>query len=227
MLRKLMGLLVCTLVVSLAAAAFADVPNLTLSIAERPAMDEQTDPQVVMFNMPDGTGKAFTIAKGTDGMEYNSTIVLMLRNDDGIGIPNYPNEDMWIFPTDGNGDDSFYGCANGTIADVNTDANGRTEWVLPMNAGGFTADPNLPDPDITQVYVSGLPLQGSGFGIAHNSCDVNSDGAVNLADTGSFASDYFGGVYVFRSDFNFDGAVNIGDLGIFAARYGGERPGED
>jgi hypothetical protein len=222
-----MGLLVCTLVVSLAAAAFADVPNLTLSTAERPGMDEQTDPLVVMFNMPDGTGKNFTEAKGTDGLTYDSTIVLILRNDDGDPIANYPNEDMWVFPTDNDSDDSFFGCVDGTIADVNTTDIGRTEWVLPMNAGGFTADPNLPNPDVTQVYVSGLPLQGSGFGIAHNSCDVTSDGAVNLADTGAFAGDYYGAGYVFRSDFNFDGNNDLADLGIFADRYGGECPGEE
>lgn len=215
MLRKFMGLLVCTLFVCAATAAVADVPDLEQSDAQF-----VVDPgvMVVLFNLPNATGAPFTDARGVDGNDYDATVELFLRNVNGDPIGSFPAEDMVLLPTpDAAG--NFFACTNGTIADADTDAAGRTQWALPMNAGGFTS---LLD-DVSQVYISGAPLVGPGVGLGYNSADITGDGNVNLSDIGAFATDFYG-AYNFRSDFVFDVTLNLSDIGLLAQGNGASCP---
>jgi hypothetical protein len=218
MLRKLMGLLVCTLFVCAATAAVADVPDLELSQATFDAGNPPAGVTLVLWNLPGATGNPFTDARGDDGNDYDATIQLLLRNADNQPIPDFPQEDMWILPTpDAAG--NFFACTNGTIADNDTDDAGRTQWQLPMNAGGFT---DLAA-DITQCYISGAALVGPGLALGYNSCDLTGDGNVNLSDIGLFSQDFYG-AYNFRSDFIFDGILNLSDIGLLAQGNGSGCP---
>lgn len=216
MLRKLMGLLVCTLFVCAATAAVADVPDLELSQASFDAGAPGV--QVVLFNLPNATGNPFTAARGVDGMDYDATIQLLLRNANNDPIGSFPAEDMWILPTpDAAG--NFFACTNGTVADADTDAAGRTQWQNPLNAGGFTDGAA----DVTQVYISGAALVGPGLDVQYNSADITGDGNVNLSDIGLFSQDFYG-TYNFRSDFVFDGTLNLSDIGLLAQGNGASCP---
>jgi len=214
MLRKLMGLLVCIMVVSAATAAVADVPS-----PDSPAIFLNGDPgvQVTVYNLPNGNGAPFTEAYDIAGNQHDATIQLTVVNLDLEPIPNFAAEDCWLMPTDDNADDSFFPCTLGTIADANTDGDGNTQWQNALLAGGFTD----PAADVTQVYISGTPINGPGFDIQFNSADVNSDGDVNLSDVGDFATDYFG-AYNYRSDFVWDGDLNLSDVGSLATGFGAE-----
>ncbi|MFO7654437.1 MAG: hypothetical protein R6X25_11530 [Candidatus Krumholzibacteriia bacterium] len=211
-----MGLVVCIMVIS-AAAASANVPSLTLSTATTAAAGP-----VALFNLPNGTGNAFTAARaappspGTAGPIVDATVTLTLLDGNGDPISNYPGEDLWLGTTSSN----FFACNNGTIADFNTNAAGQTVWVDPMLAGGFS----LPGTDVTKVYVNGAPLAGAGMAISFNSADIFPDGRVNSSDVAAFAGDYFA-AYNFRSDMYYDGVVNASDVAAFANGFGAACPG--
>jgi len=216
MLRKLMGLLVCTLFVCAATAAVADVPDLELSQAQFASGSIAV--QVVVFNLPNGDGSTFVDARGTDGNDYDATIELLLRNANNDPIGSFPAEDMWIMPTPDTAD-NFFACTNGTIADADTDGAGRTIWQNPLNAGGYTDT----GADVTQVYISGAALVGPGLDVQYNSADITGDGNVNLSDIGLFSQDFYG-AYNFRSDFIFDGVLNLSDIGLLAQGNGASCP---
>ena len=56
--------------------------------------------------------------------------------------------------------------------------------------------------------------------MSYNSPDINGDLIVNLTDISLFAVDFFGAVYMYRSDFNYDGAINLTDLAMLAPTIG-------
>jgi hypothetical protein len=195
-----------------AAAANAGVPDLTLSTAAAPGI-EGLGEAVTVYCSPAGApiGFDFTQAKDIGGGTHDATITLTLRDGNGDVIPNFPAEDMWI---DSSSTD-FFRCAQGTIADANTDAAGMTDWQNALLAGGFTA----PGTDMVQVYVNGGALNGPPFDIQFNSADVTSDGQVTLADIGGFAQNYYG-AYAFRSDLVWDGNLTLADIGRLAQGNG-------
>lgn len=206
-----MGLVVCTLVIS-AAAANAGVPSLTLSTATTAA-----GAQVTVYNLPNGNGDPFTEARLQGGGTTDATITLELLDGNGDPIPNYPFEDLYLDSTS----EDFFACANGTTADFNTDENGITTWSNPLLAGGYT-DPTAPD--LVQVFVNGAPLAGPGMNIQFNSPDITGDGAFTLGDLQAYADDFFNVGYAFRSDFNWDNALTLGDLQLLAAGQGANCP---
>lgn len=214
-----MGLVVCILVIS-AAAASANVPSLTLSTATTAAAGTQA----VLFNLPSGEGAAFDEAvapppvAGTQGAIIDATVTLTLRDGNGDPIANFPGEDLWLDTTS----TDFYACNNGTIADFNTDASGVTTWEFPLLAGGYT-DPTT---DVTQVYVNGAPLSGAGMDLQFNSADMFPDGVVDASDVAEFAGAYFGAGYVFAGDLFYDGVVDASDVAQFAGGFGTECPGD-
>jgi hypothetical protein len=212
MLRKLMGLLVCTLVIS-ATAAVAGVPDLDLSSAAIPSGTEGT--QVTVYNLPNGNGVGFDEAKALGGATFDATITLTLLDGNGDAIPNFPFEDMWVQSSAG----TFFACTNGTTADANTDADGQTQWQNALLAGGFSD----PASDVTQVYISGAPLNQPGLDVQYNSADLSGDGVVNLTDIGQFATAYFG-AYAYKADFIWDGALNLSDIGRLAQGNGAACP---
>jgi len=202
-LKKIMGIFAITLMVGAASFASAGVPDLTLSDAAT-----GVNGPYVMFNIPNGGGSAFTGAAGGD-----ATITLTLRDGLGVAIANFPFEDAWLETLDG----GMAACTGGATADANTDVNGVTEWVTPLQAGGASTAG-------TQVSISGAFLDGAALNINHNSADINGDGNVNLTDVPLFAGDFYGGVYAFRSDFAFDGFVNLSDVVRLAQALGASCP---
>lgn len=205
-LRKLMGLVVCVLVISSASLATAGIPDMDLTLAN---MDGVTTEIVALFNLPNAGGSAFSEAQVyNNGSPIDATITMTVIDGLGAVIADYPAEDMWLESTDG----GMAACLGGSAADFNTNAAGETTWANPMNAGGnSTAD--------CVVVINGVALNQTPFALYFNSADMNGDGAVNLADVGLF-SNVFYGVYDFSADFVADGAMTLPDVGRLAQGAG-------
>jgi hypothetical protein len=97
---------------------------------------------------------------------------------------------------------------------VNTDADGVTYWLEPLEAGGFSEA-------LTAVMLNGDNVWYDGLSLSFNSPDITGDGMVTLHDVGTFAQDFFG-EYRFRSDLHRDGVLNLADLGALIQGLGGE-----
>lgn len=170
---------------------------------------------------PDGLGPGF--AEACNGLPQgvaDATITLILYSDQpgwGEPVADYPREDIWLMSSSG----SFSTCPGGTIADVNTNAEGMTTWATPPKAGGWH------DPDEgheLKVWVSGWEVSAPGLaGLRFNSADLTGDLWVNLADISIFAQDYEG-PYHYRSDLAWDRVVNIADLAHLARHVGAVCP---
>ncbi len=95
-------------------------------------------------------------------------------------------------------------------ADVDTDADGWTEWARPLRGGGWSEGPAL-------IYVEGFPAQYDNWYSVESlpvrllSPDIDGDLKVNLTDLVYFASDYFG-AYTYRSDLSWDGCYSLSDI---------------
>ena len=210
-LRKLMGLLACTLVLGFATVAMADVPNLDLSYAETAA-----GAQVSVFNLPNGAGSGLDAAFTYGGGTTDATITLTLVNDDGDPIDGYAAEDLWL-ETDMGG---LARCEDGTLADADTDGAGQTVWADPLNAGGFT---DIDGGELTVVMVSGDALTMPGMDVQFNSADISGDGVANLTDIAAFTQALMG-AYAYAADFIWDGAVNLSDVALMTQGNGTECP---
>jgi len=209
-LRKIMGLFVCALVIGSAAFATAGIPDPTETVATMPnaGLDD-----VVLFNLPSGIGSPFAEAQiKDDGAVVDATITMTVRDAFAAVVANFPAEDMWLESNDG----GMVPCDGGTTADFNTNDDGETSWVNPLNAGGFSED-------VCVVYVNGLELNGAPFTLFFNSADINGDGTVNILDVSQFSSSYFG-AYAFAADFYADGVLNVLDVGRLASGLGGSCP---
>lgn len=206
---KIHSLLVCLMILPTAALADPPLPDLALSSCSRAYIGPET---AVLFNLPDGSGSAFTAASiGSAVVDATVTVTVL----DAVGNPmvHFPFEDLWLESADG----GMAVCPGGSAADDFTDEAGETTWVHPLLAGGSSQA-------LTQVFISGSPLQSSvGLRINFNSADINGDATVNLVDLGLFAQDFFG-PYAFRSDFLLDGVINLADVGMFASSLGANCP---
>lgn len=200
----------------LAAPAFADcgdpgaitgIPDLSLSTVTVGYGGVAT-----LLVVPDGSGAPFTAARGPGGAPVDCTITLTLLEYCGP-VPNFAHEDMWLEAVG----TAFAACTGGTIADANTDADGRTHWVLPLHAGGHEATR-------LQVVVNGSPLwQVAPLSLRAVSPDLNGDGAVSLTDVPLFAQAYMG-AYAFRADLFTDGVINLTDIPLLAHAMGAHCP---
>jgi hypothetical protein len=214
------------LVLVAAAAAFADDP--TTGFPDLWIEAATSDPQPMsLFCVPDGSGRPFAEAFAFGGFTADATIELLLLDawpPNGVPIVQFPGEDLWLQGSLGNLAACFGGA--GAVADHDTDADGRTWWRLPLEAGGRI------DPDAGEVLQVVMNGDAVGTGLVHgvvptnlrmNSADLNGDGLVNLSDAGLFAGD-LGGPYAYRSDFVWDGAVNLSDAGLMALALGRNCP---
>ena len=196
--------------VLLPAGSFAGVGPCDYSTAERAYPGPET---VVVMVLPDGTGTPLTEAR-TLYQEVDATITINLLDCLGVPVPGYPSEDMWLESADG----GLAMCVAGSITDANTDANGQAFWAQPLRAGGSSEA-------LTIVIVNGAPLTtNAGLAISFNSPDINGDRVVNLTDVPSFATDFYGSAYMFRSDFHYDGTVNLSDVVLMAQGLGADCP---
>lgn len=170
-------------------------------------------PEMVTLRVvPDGSGPTFTEAKLPDGSQVDATVFLLVQDWFDDPVVNFPLEDMWLESYDG----GLAYCNGGTVADVDTDAEGMTHWVEPMRAGGFSQA-------LTAVMVNGENVWAEGLRLNFNSPDINGDGSVNIPDVGQFASDFYT-EYHFRSDLARDGLINLADVGWLATGLGTNCP---
>ena len=208
-LRKLMGVLMITLIVGAASLAMAGVPDVTQCSASR----AYTGPErTVLFNVPDGNGNAFTEAVKVGGGVADATITIIIRDGAGVPVVNFPFEDTWIESVDG----GMVACTGGATSDVSTDVDGMTQLQTPLQAGGAS----LTD---TRIIINNNALANT-LPISYNSSDLDGSGAVNLTDVQLFAGDFFDVSYMFRSDLFFDNVVNLSDLPLLAATIGASCP---
>lgn len=214
-LRKLMGIFAVTLIVCGASFATAGIPDLEESTASA-----ATAGTLSLFCLPNGAGSVFADAyvKGGSGgspVSADATITLTLRDGGTFAIANFPREDLWLQWVD---QSNMVVCTGGTIADANTDAAGTTQWGAGLRLGGYAES-------LVQVRVNGDALTSSaGIALHVNSADVNFSGAVDLADVGSFATDYANPAVPYRSDFASDGVMNVADVGKMALGVGAACP---
>ena len=211
-LKKLVGLLACTLILG-STFAMAGVPDLDQSTADTPP--GVPGAQYLMYNRLDGTGNSFEAAVNmNDGFAASSAVVtLYLRDASGAAIVNYPFEDLWIGSRDGGSGNVLVACAGGNLADFSTDATGMTEWRLPMAAGGFSDD-------VAQVFVNGDALTSAvGMNLYFISADNDGNLEVGLNDLSNFSADYYSATYNYRSDYDLNHEVGLNDLSEFAACY--------
>lgn len=194
-LRKIVGIAVIALLVGATSLASATTPDLTLSTSSRADGSAAT---AVVFNLPDGSGAAFSEAVSDAYAPIDATITVTLLNASGIPIPNFPMEDLYLVNS------GLAVCGGFATADANSDANGMTQWSNPLAGGGFAQG-------LTVIMVSGAPLEsGPGEAVSFNSTDINGDLLVDLLDVVQFSQD-FGG-YSFRSDFVYDGVLDLVDV---------------
>jgi hypothetical protein len=160
---------------------------------------------------PDGSGNPLTEARTPDGVQVDATIhmtVITYCNGDEP-VAGFPFEDMWLESMEG----GLAACVGGSAADFSTDANGYTNWSLPLKAGGW-------DEAGTQVVINGSAmLHDGGLALNYNSPDINGDRYVNLSDLAVFSQDYYAD-FTFRSDFHRDGAINLSDVAVMASSMG-------
>ncbi len=202
MLRRL---LLGTMVLSLATAAWAGVPSLAnCTVAFQ---DPAGGPGSLIYVVPSGTGPSFTDARAAGGVVANASIVLTVRDAGNNLIVNYPLEDMWLQGNGGN----FDWCVGGTYADQNTNLDGQTFWINPMRAGGCVSG--------LRVYIAGSPMAAV-VNLTVASPDNNGDLVVTLLDLTAFAAAYnTPGNYSTCHDYNNDAVVSLTDLTIFALYY--------
>lgn len=208
-LRKLMGVLMITLIVGAASLAMAGVPDVNQCSAVRAYVGPEG---CVVKCVPDGSGNPFTAAVKVGGGTVDGTITVYVNDSAGAAIANLPFEDVWIESVGG----GMVACTGGATADASTDAMGMTQFQTPIQAGGS----DLSD---TVVKINGNSIPGT-VKVSYNSPDLNGDGTVNLTDVQAFANDYYAGSYVFRSDLFFDNIINLSDIPELASGIGASCP---
>ncbi len=202
-LGKILRIVMIALLVSAASLASADEPYWWLSTTSRAETGGGT---AVVFNLPDGSGAAFSEAVSEHFQPIDATLTLTLINPSGIPVVDYPREDLWLINDDGGEFGGLAPCGGYATADANTDVNGEARWANPLAAGGYSQG-------LSVVYIAGAPLETSaGEDISFNSADINGDLLVDLLDVVQFTQDFYSGSYKFRSDFLYDGGVDLLDV---------------
>jgi hypothetical protein len=206
MLRRfLLGIMV----VCFAATAWANVPDPAKCVAT-------IDPSAVgasVFNLPNGTGAAFTEARALGGALVDATITLTVNDAFDDPIFAYSFEDMWLQSEFG----GLKYCPAGTQPDGSTDINGQTTWTTALDAGGFTASG-----EGIVVMIGGQALTAT-LSLRFNSADISGDLQVNLTDVSLF-SGVLNGAYDYRADFDHNGLVNLTDISYLASGLGASCP---
>ncbi len=203
---------VCTSLVCLfiTGAALAQIPEVGPPIVTQANGNSE---DLALFVLPGGNGSTFAEAQlKNEGSVRDATLQLLLQDVYGVPVVNYPLEDLWLEPEDGN----FVPCVGGTCPDQNTDDLGITYWSAPPNAGGHSEGSLF-------VMVAGIAITDYPLSMAINSADMNGDLVVDLADVGIFATHFYGD-YAFEADFFADGTLNLVDVGRLALGLGGSCP---
>jgi hypothetical protein len=198
----------------LAAAAYAQGPDPELSHA----ISANSQP-VSVFMLPNGYDLPLTEAQLYGGMPTDATITLTLMNADGNPVSGYPAAQCYLMV--GASGDWLPICANGTIADWNTNGQGQTTFTNPLKSGGSDEPVTImigtwPTPEFPVDFPQGDLFQ-------FNSPDINGDLYVNLSDVQMFVSDFYG-EYNYRCDFFWDGMISLPDIALLAQGIGASCP---
>lgn len=173
---------------------------------------------------PDGSGPGLDEACGPGGTVVDATIAVQLVDISWLPIAVFPAEDLWLQfevsegTVGGCEDYGPYFDGGVFIADHDTDANGWTEFRLPLRGGGWSEGP-------AYVYLNGEPAQSPDvllhppIPLRAKSPDLNGDLLVNLSDIAVFSYDLFGPYHV-RSDLWWDEAINLSDVVWFTRAIG-------
>lgn len=191
-----------------AAAQTTDIPPLD----ESELYCASPDP-VVLVAMPNGGGDPLTEAQVYGlGMhlEVDATLTAEILDVNMDPIINYPFEDLWLEGTGG----GLTLCNGGTVADANTDANGRTTFTGPFHVGGGM-DPTAGDKIV--LMVNGSAIWWADAQVYVITPDLNGDLVVDLTDVVTFVDLYWNDpAYHFAVDFCHDGVNNLSDLVVFS-----------
>jgi hypothetical protein len=205
-----MGLLAGVLVVGLASAAWAGIPDVVQSYATTDAVD-----QVSILVSPGGTGSPINSCYGFGlGPVVDATIEVWVLDAFGDPIYLYPFSDIWL-ETDIALKAGMVICPGGSVADQSTDIAGYTTFTDAMFAGCCGSG--------ILVYVNGVALSQPALNMLVNSPDMNCDLNVNLTDVVLFATAYYG-AYDYCADFYWDGVLNLSDIVVLAQNVGQSCP---
>jgi hypothetical protein len=194
--KRLLSLAVAgSMLLGLAGVASAGIPDDTTSTASSAGG--------VVLITPGSTGGSIADA--------GATITVTVLDAGSLPVGNFPFQDIYV---DDAGDLAIALCQGGSTADANTDVAGVTTISGVIGGGGFTL--------LTQVYISGSPLQGADLTVAMNSPDINGSLVVDLVDFSAFGGDF--GSNAFRSDFSFNNVVDLTDFSIFGQSFGESCP---
>jgi hypothetical protein len=205
-LRKLVGLLACTLILG-SSFAMAGVPDLDESTASLATGGTN----LVLYNRLDGTGNGFEFARDNTGAVHSAVVTLYVRDASTAPVVAYPAEDMWLISADA-APGGLSPCPGGNIADFSTDGTGMTEWRAAMGAGGYSEG-------LCQVVINGDALTSqTGMNLYFNSADIDGNLDVGLPDLTAFTQTYFG-AYSIKADFDYNNDIGITDLTAFTSAY--------
>ena len=189
-----------------AVPAFANIPFPDLCILDNAAGSDGA----TVYCAPSGIGSPFTDARLAGGVATNATLTLTVVNSEGGAIENYPAADIWLVSTAA----GLVTCSPANPG-ANTDVNGQTSWVDPLNAGGNSLT------EMAQAIIGGLPVPNTAD-VKFVSCDINGDLNVNLSDITVFTQALNN--YNAEADFNNDQAVNLSDITLMAQGIGAVCP---
>ncbi len=179
-------------------------------------------PPVSMFLVPNGSGTPLANCFAFGGIPTNVTILVTLVDAAGLRVTNYAAGGVRLEEMQ----TPLSWCANSwyppplhapNLADGPSDAIGQSTFSLSYHGGGYVQGPTMVWVlEATGVWMP-IPMP---LNVSFNSPDINGDLIINLTDISFFATDYFGAVYMYRSDFNYDGIINLTDLSMLAQTLG-------
>jgi len=189
----------------------ASVDNATSGVVQ-PCSSTAVSLGGCMFNCPQGDGVRFD--------SFGGTISITVKDITGAPIAGIPATDFWADGCGGNV--ILCGGSGSSNANAATDANGQTEMVGTMAAGGC-------DQVGLAVVVQGVVLLDPGAACLSPLClnfklvspDIDGNNVVNLADFSVFGAGYTSPPKPYNPciDYNCDGVVNLADFSRFASHY--------
>lgn len=181
---------------------------------------------VSMFLVPNGTGTQLANCFAPGGVPINALIGVTLNDAAGSPVPNVPASFVRLEEMQS----PLVWCANSwyppplhapNLADMPSNAAGQTQFSLSYHGGGWVQGPTMVW--VLEATGAWMPIP-TPVNVSFNSPDINGDLAVNLTDVGIFSVDFYGAVYMYRSDFNFDGVINLTDVSMLAPNLGANCP---
>lgn len=211
MWSRIVSLFLSISLLLLTTAALAEDKNVPLPDPALCYFMNEAIEDVSILVCPHGDGTPLSAAKTLDGRTLDAKVGVWILDSVGAPMYNFPFEDIWLAV------DGLAMPVPGCLSDAPTDEQGRTEFALPLRAGGSTTAP-------VGVIVSGMEILGARMqNLRFNSPDLNGDLVVDLIDVGLFAQAFAGG-YDYAADLYPDGVIDMADVGVLAQHFGHRHP---